>query len=376
MAKNGFKVLDSDLHVLEPRDLYLKYMDAKWGDRIPRGEPRVAIKDIDFRTKDGKRVRATRTLAFPPVEIREACRFPLGIERDFDPMSHLTAMDTEGVDVAVLFRTVPLHTDDSQEPEYAMALCRAWNNWITDFCRQDPARMKAAGLVTLHDAELAVAEIRRIGTELGHVGVCMTPEPILGRQLPETYFDPVWAEAERLGLPICFHPSFSPNQDHWANRFSKLPGSTWLVETFDQPIEDLLAVVYMTAGGILERFPRLKVAFLEGNCSWLPWLLYRLDERYEFYEGLDGVIDLSMKPSEYFQRQCFISVDVDEYLVTDYIKRLGDETLVFSTDYPHPDCKFPTAVSTFLSMEGISESTKRKILWNNCARLYNYNLKG
>ncbi len=381
MSKQGFKVLDSDLHVLEPRDLYLTYMDPKWGNRIPRGEPRNAIQSVHFVTADGKAVRTAPVLdeAYrgpsweiqEDVEHRESPRFQVGMERDFDPVSQLTAMDMEGIDAAVLFRTVPLHTDDTQEPEYAMALCRAWNDWISDFCRTDPTRLKAAGLVTLHDADLAVDEIRRIVTERGHTAICMTPEPIHGRQLAERYFDPVWAEAERLGVPVCFHPSFFPNQEHWSNRFATLSGCAWLVETFDQPMENVLAVVYFTAGGILERFPHLRVAFLEGNCSWLPWLLYRLDERYELFGGVRGVTPLSMKPSDYFLRQCFISVDVDEYLVTDVMKRLGDDHLVFSTDYPHADCKFPQATDTFLAMEGISATSKRKILWDNCARLYN-----
>ena len=381
MVKNGFKVLDSDLHVLEPHDLYLKYMDPEWRDRIPRGKTREGIQSIQFLTADGKAVRASPMLGenysgptwevIRGVDLREARRFQVGIERDFDPVSQVAAMDLEGIDLAVMFRTIALHTDDSQEPEYAMAICRAWNDWVSDFCTQDPVRMKAAGLVTLHDAELAVREIRRVVTELGHVAVCLTPEPILGRQLPEAYFDPVWSEAERLGVPVCFHPTFYPNQEHWSNRFAGLPGCSWLVETFDQPIEEMLAVVYFTAAGILERFPNLKVAFLEGNCSWLPWLLYRLDERYEHFGGLPGVVQLSMKPSEYFLRQCFISVDVDEYLVTDFINRLGDDNLVFSTDYPHADSEFPNATSMLLSMDGVSEISKRKILWDNCARLYN-----
>ena len=109
--------------------------------------------------------------------------------------------------------------------------------------------------------------------------------------------------------------------------------------------------------------PKLTVAILEGNCSWLPWLLYRLDERYELYEGLDGVINLSEKPSDLFRRQCFISVDVDEYLVNDVIRHFGDDHLVFTTDYPHSDCKFPHAIDTFFEMDGISDESRKKILW-------------
>ena len=115
-------------------------------------------------------------------------------------------------------------------------------------------------------------------------------------------------------------------------------------------------------GGVLEKFPTLKVAFLEGNCAWLPWLLYRLDERAELHGALTDV-PLSRKPSEYFLDLCYISVDVDEYRVTDVVGRLGDDNIVISTDYPH-------AVEEFMETPGLSNSSLKKILWDNCARLY------
>ena len=373
MGKNGYRVMDSDLHVLEPADLYTTYMDPKWGDRIPRGSRPRPYGGVYYTTAQGERIRRTQNTNTPDLDARVADRFKIGSDRDFDSVSQLQAMEMEGIDVAVMFRTLPLHTDDAHEPEYANDLNKAWNDWITDFCSEDPARMKAAGLITLHDATLAAQEMRRIKKDLGHVASCLTPEPVLGRQLPEPYFDPIWEEAQDLDLPVTFHPSFSPNQVHWSNRFATLDKLTWLGETFDQPMEDMLATIYMTAGGILDRFPKMTVAILEGNCSWLPWLLYRLDERYELYEGLDGVINLSEKPSDLFRRQCFISVDVDEYMVTDVIRYYGDEHLVFTTDYPHSDCKFPHATDTFMEMEGVSDESRKKILWDNCARLYSLN---
>lgn len=374
MGKNGFRILDSDLHVLEPHDLYTKYMDSKWGNRVPRGQPRSGSGSVDFRTADGSLVRSLpEGYQFPTTAKQEDQRFAVGAERDFDPVSQMKAMDIEGIDVAVLFRTFPLFTDDSLEPEYAIALCRAWNDWITDFCKEGPERMKAAGIVALHDADLAAQEIRRSVTELEHIGECLTSYPTLGRQLPEPYFDPVWAETEQLGVPLCFHPASLPNQPSWANDFIPLDGYSWLARGLAQPLENLRAVTYFTACGILERFPKLQVAFLEGNCSWLPWLLYRLDERYSMWESAKAVTKLSIKPSEYFRRQCFISTDVDEYLVKDVIEHLGDDNLVFSTDYPHDDCAFPEATDSFLAMEGVSDDSKRKILWDNCARLYNLN---
>ena len=116
------------------------------------------------------------------------------------------------------------------------------------------------------------------------------------------------------------------------------------------PIELQLAVSAFWGGGVLEKFPTLKVAFLEGNCAWLPWLLYRLDERAELHGALTDV--LSRKPSEYFLDQCYISVDVDEYLVTDVVGRLGDDNIVISTDYPHIDAHYPHAVEEFMETPG------------------------
>src|SRR5262249_9993154 len=112
------------------------------------------------------------------------------------------------------------------------------------------------------------------------------------------------------------------------------------------------------------------VGFLEGNCGWLPWLLYRLDE----YWGLLGEgeeVKLSLQPSEYFYRQCFVHIDVDQTPAAHVIRCLGAENFFFSTDYTQARSRFPHATETFLALEGIDEASKRKILWDNPARMYN-----
>ena len=182
------------------------------------------------------------------------------------------------------------------------------------FARPNPQRLRPSALITLHDVDLAVDETRRAMTELGAVGLCLVPEPSNGRHIHDRYYDPVWREAEKLGVPICFHPAASPNQDQVVHRFKGHANEAVLINAFRNPIELMLAVGSFCAGGVLERFPNLRVAFLEGNCSWLPWVLYRLDERWELRKGYANE-PLSMKPSDYFLRQCFISVDVEEDLV-------------------------------------------------------------
>ncbi len=170
-------------------------------------------------------------------------------------------------------------------------------------------------------------------------------------------------------MPVCFHPPAGHGSVQASQIFFGHPNDRILANAFRNPVEQMFAVGSICGGGVLEKFPRLRVAFLEGNCSWLPWVLYRLDERFELAADLADV-PLKLKPSEYFQRQCCIAMDIDEERVVDVIRILGDDALVISTDYPHIDSKWPHAVDTFLSLEGISDRSQRKILGTNCARLY------
>lgn len=372
MARNGFRIVDSDMHVFEPHDLYMRHMDPKWGERIPRGEPRTRHGQVKFRFGNGAPVRESGLSTRPnvtPGEDKVAHRYARPLARGYDAVSQVEAMDAEGLDVAVLFRTFPLHCDDRLEPEYANALCRAWNDWVADFCKEDTERLKPSALVTLHDVDMAVDEARRAVTGLGAVGLCLVPEPANGRHIHEQCFDPLWREAERLNVPVCFHPAANPRMDQVAQRFKGLPNEGVLLNAYRNPIELMLAVGSFCAGGVLERFPGLRVAFLEGNCSWLPWALYRLDERWELRKDLCDT-PLSMNPSEYFLRQCYVATDVEEDLVADVVRRLGDDNIVVSTDYPHADSRWPEAVDSFLEIGGIDDSSRRKIFWDNSARLY------
>ena len=127
----------------------------------------------------------------------------------------------------------------------------------------------------------------------------------------------------------------------------------------------------MTVGGVLERFPDLRVGFLEGNCGWLPWWLARLDDQWKKYGGGEE-IKLSAKPSEYFKRQCFIGTDVDEELLAVTIDKVGDDNIVMSVDYPHADGPFPNGIKEFLELPGVGLDSKQKIMWKNCLRLYDF----
>ena len=120
---------------------------------------------------------------------------------------------------------------------------------------------------------------------------------------------------------------------------------------------------------LMSRFPGLRAAFLEASCSWVPWWLWILDERVEKF-GDDERFALTMPPSEYFRRHCCVAVEPDEALLPSTLASLGDDNIVISSDWPHDDSAYPHAIDEFLALSNVGEASKRKILWDNCARLY------
>jgi uncharacterized protein len=368
MAKHGFKVLDSDLHIIEPPDLWERYIDPPFRQRAPRGfadwvlDLRLEIQGklmpdgVDYRGR-----RRGRSAA------RDRERFKTFHERGWSPEAQLEGMDQEGIDVGVVYPSRGLFAQavEGIEADFAAAIARAYNNWLYDFCRVAPERLLGAGMVSPFDVEEAVAEARRCVSELGFKSIFLRPNPVGGRNWHDRLYEPLWGELEALEVPLGFHEGLGPFLPQVGDRFGD---NVMLRHTACHPMEQMLALISFCGGGILERHPRLRVGFLEGNCSWLPFLLWRLDEHAEWIGDLYAP-DLSLKPSEYFTRQCFVSVECDEAPVIGVLEQVGARNLVFSTDFPHPDCKYPHAVEQFLALP-IPEATKRNILWDNCSRYY------
>jgi uncharacterized protein len=381
MAKRGFRIMDSDLHTMEPDDLWPTYLDEPFKSRAPRfarsgeGAPNQPTIQVDA-LKIGEmtmRTNSARTAA--DLQRRSHARHPhyaLAASRGYDNETHLGAMDIEGIDVGVLYgtrgRQVQMH--DDLDPEMAAALARAHNNWTRDFCSINPERLKFAAQVSFHDVNHAVREARRAVRELGAVAVIGTPNPVNGRHVHDAYFEPLWDAVEELGVPVGFHPTgISSLKDDIARRYLDHPNGRVIGTAGRNPMELMMTFASLAAGGVLERHPRLRCALLEGTCGWLPWWLWRLDEAWEKF-GPGSEVQISKLPSEYFFAQCYVATDADERVLRQVVEAVGDDNIVVSTDYPHSDGLFPDAMNEFVALEGVSDKTKSKILWDNCARLY------
>ena len=391
MAREGYLILDSDLHMMEPDDLWVRYLDEPYRTNPPRffgaQQQRLAENSVDKSNADTIEGMEVQGLAIPahgksPTaaasrrELQRRSRaghphFAVARARGFDPASTLTAMDIEGIDVAVMYgtrgRQILCH--DDLPSDYAAALARAYNNWAADYCKADPRRLKFAAQVAMHDVNAAVQEACRCVQELGAIAVIGTPNPVNGQHLHDEACEPLWNELEDLNVPIGFHPTGTTSlKDDAGRRYVGHANFHPIAHAIRNPVELMGAIASMTTGAVLERHPKLRCAFLEGTAAWLYWWLWRLDDQWEkFGPGCEH--QLSMPPSDYFKRQCYIALDVDEEPAVDVVNKIGAEYFVVSSDYPHSDGAFPEAMKEFFGMP-LNSEPRRKILWENCARLY------
>ena len=236
--KNGFRVLDSDLHTMEPDGLWERYLDEPFKRFAPRftrradgavNQPVIRIGDLEI-AEMSKRARTA--VVGKSLQERAFARHPhyaVAHGRGYDAESHLQAMDIEGIDVAVIYgtrgRQVLMH--DDLEPQVAAALARAHNDWTRDFCARDPARLKFAAQLAFHDVPSAVAEARRAVRELGAVAVIGNPNPISGRHVHDPALEPLWSAIEELGVPVGFHPTGQSSlRDDIARSYARLNDSS------------------------------------------------------------------------------------------------------------------------------------------------------
>ena len=214
MSVNGWRVADSDMHVMEPADLWERYIAPgvapRGADRALRAAPRHAgAREGHSLTRVGRgeaELRRDRRL-----EARTDYALAASEARLWDPKSQLAAMDDEGLDVAVLFPSRGLFVlgldtteqvgPDGLEPALAAAIARAYNDWLHDFCGEEPTRLFGAGLLAPHDVDLAVDEVQRCVETLGFATVFMLPGLVNGRAWHDPAYDPIWPECERLGVP-------------------------------------------------------------------------------------------------------------------------------------------------------------------------------
>jgi predicted TIM-barrel fold metal-dependent hydrolase len=356
------RVIDIDGHVREADDLWERYLEAPFRGRAPKIE-QVANGQLLFLLEGKRHHRRPEESPFRPKQDGSAVNEHR--ELATDPRERLKDMDRDGIERGLLFPSAGLYLPSVEEEAYAAALCRAYNNWLYDYCGADRRRLMGVGVVPVQDIDAAVAECRRCIRELGFKAVFVRPNPVKERLLSDSYYDPLYEALIDLGAPLMVHEgsgAYLPTAG--ADRFR---GEWFFTHTISHPFEQMLSSLALICRGTLERHPELRVVFLESGAGWLPYWLWRMDEHYEILPF--QVPWLKMKPSDYFRRQCYTSFEPDETRLGEVISSIGAARVLFASDYPHWDAKLEGSPRAVIERADLDQDTKRKIMGENAARL-------
>jgi predicted TIM-barrel fold metal-dependent hydrolase len=338
---NDSLVIDADGHVNETADLLRRYLPEEY-----RARPLFDGEAWD------RRLGGT-----------------LGGDNN-DPAIQLRDMDADGIDIQVVYPTRLLNLSAVKEAHLAVALSRAYNDWLAEFCAANPARLKGVAMVALQDVDAAIAEARRAVEELGHVGIFM-PTNVRDQDVGKRQFWPFYEAVEALGVPIALHGGTLASE-RMHGRFDTFLAA----HTLAFPLECMTALTGLVFAGVPERFPRLRIAALEGSCGWLPFLMDRMDEEFEKRGAREAPL-LKAKPSEYLLNgQFYYAFELEESTLSYVIQRIGGDKLLYASDYPHWDTEWPNTVRIFRGRADVSDADKRRILGENPQRFYGFTADG
>jgi uncharacterized protein len=276
----------------------------------------------------------------------------------------LDAMDRGGLETVFLYPTSGLGVGGIREPDWAVALCRAYNNFVSEEFLKVSPRLRAVCLLPLQDPDEAVKELRRAVTELNFSGAML---PANGLRLPLGHptFHPIYAEAERLDTFMAIHATVRGPESFGADHFDKFIE----VHTLSHPVAQMVSLTGWIFEGVPEKFPRLRTGFMESGCSWVPYWANRMDEEYE--KRSPEAPALRKKPSEYVRGgNLFFHGEGDEALLPEAMRWLGTGSVFYASDFPHWDHSYPHNIEEFLEMDALSEDEKRALLRDNCLRMY------
>lgn len=338
--QRGLRVLDADAHVVEPPSVFASWVpEGSLPIDLPPDTPMVPCGDFEL--------------------LRDQ------IDNGFDAPSYLRAMDAQGIDAVVLYPSIGLFVPylPNLNAKESAAACQSYNEWVAGYCGADAGRLAAVALVPLADIDLAVREVERAAS-LGLVGVLARPNHFHGRNLGDPAYDRLWRACADNEVVLSVHEGLGlRGSTIGSDRFNGFAAR----HALSHPMEQMAAMASLVLDGALERHPHLRVAFLESGTGWLPYWLHRLDEHREWLQpGRPSATSL-------FRRQCVISTEAEDACLPAALAVAGSDSVLWASDFPHPDAAFPDAATRFLDLcelSGVLGEDITGVLWQSPVRFY------
>jgi predicted TIM-barrel fold metal-dependent hydrolase len=385
LSLDPVKVIDADTHLTERHDLWTKRAPAAFKDRVPRvaqvegAATWVVEGDVVLGRagaggvvdKDGVKGRSFEGLYEWEIDQAHAAAY--------DPVARMELLDEVGIWAHIIFPGVvglggQQLAETVQDPVLRMLCVEIFNDASAELQAESGNRLLPMAILPAWDIEACVREVHRAAT-LGLRGVNLTSDPqdLGAPDLANRAWDPLWEACSSLDLPVHFHIGASLTTMNYFGTYpwdshdddTKLAiGGTLLF------IGNARVVVNIICSGMLDRFPKLKIVSVESGTGWIPFILEALD--YEMDENApQAKAALSMLPSEYFKRQIYATTWFERNNLASLITSVGEDNIMFETDFPHPTCLYPNPLRTAAeNMRELSPAVQRKILGENAAKLY------
>ncbi len=280
-------------------------------------------------------------------------------------------LDTNRIEATVLFPTQGLGHALIQDRDYAIAIARAYNDWLYHRFLNESPRLLGVALLPTQQVGEAVKELRRCVTELGMVGAVLPSVTIAGKGYGEPEYHPIWAEAERLDVPLATHGGSS------AQMSLDLLHNFTVGHTLEHPFSQMRQLASMMFESVFERFPKLRFAYLECGAGWLPYLMDRMDEEIERKAKYSP--NCKRKPSEYIRDgNIFVTAEVEEGSLPFVLEYVRPDVILWASDFPHERDQrdFKHDIPHLLARDDISAEHKRAIFFDNPNRFFRLQARG
>jgi uncharacterized protein len=284
-----------------------------------------------------------------------------------DPHLRIKDQDRDGIQAEVIYGILKA-AHILKDPEAAWEMNRVYNDFLAAFCKTYPDRLLGLAVVLGTDIDKAVAEVKRVaksGIKGIELSVTQDMVPLFDRR-----WEPMWKLLAESNLPIHFHgtpvaftwPSRPP---HWSDLEFGCASAMYVSNTQMGAHTTLSAMIF---GGMLERHPNLKVVLGESGIGWIPFFIDRMD--YEWEEQFRKQLDLKMKPSDYWKRQCHATFQYEQSGVH-LLNFLGENTIMWASDFPHPQGVWPDSQAYIKKQfDHLSKDVKHKVICGNAMDLY------
>ena len=380
LTVHGVPVIDIDSHYTEPPELWTSRAPAAYKDRVPQvvrdeeGRERWVVDgDVDFGPMGFTVVKKDGEKAYGMISLT-----------DFDEMSdaasypepRLDLLDRLGISQQIIYPNVAGFGSNRfmslEDSELRNICARVYNDAIIDLQAAGNGRLFPQALTPFWDIDECVREVRRV-KDAGITGITMTdtPEAFELPHLHDPHWDPLWSTCQEMGIPVNFHVGSGNNlggQMIWDGYGPQRFLATISVSLFMVQCKTIMNLIF---SGLLDRYPNLNFVSVESGIGWIPFLLEAMEWQYD--ETIPTEREgLSLRPKEYFKRQVYASFWFERWGPLHAIEELGEDNVMFETDFPHPTCLYPeTHTRISKTLDQLDPRVRRKVLHDTAARVYN-----